>query len=119
MDETGKKGEDMARDYLVAKGYGILDLNWRHGRKEIDIVARQGNEIVVVEVKTRTENYAEEPWKAVDNGKIKNIVEVADSWLRIHKVDLEARFDVISIMLKKDGSHTLEHFEGAFLPPVN
>lgn len=109
----------MAREYLVSKGYRILDLNWHHGHKEIDIVAKQGDEIVVVEVKTRAENYAEEPWEAVTNSKIRNIVEVADAWLRIHKVDVETRFDVISILLKKDGSYTLEHFEGAFLPPLN
>ncbi len=119
LDDAGRRGEEMAREYLVAKGYNILDFNWHHGHKEIDIVARQGDEIVVVEVKTRAENYAEEPWAAVTNFKIRNIVEVADAWLRIHKVDLEARFDVISILLKKDGSYSLEHFEGAFLPPVN
>ena len=118
-ENIGKKGEEMAREHMAAKGYSILDLNWHHGHKEIDIVARQGNEIVVVEVKTRAENYAEEPWEAVTSSKIRNIVEVADAWLRIHKVDLEARFDVISILLKKDGSYSLEHFEGAFLPPVN
>lgn len=109
----------MAREYLITKGFSILDLNWRHGHKEVDIVARLGDEIVVVEVKTRGENYAEKPYEAVTNSKIKNIVEVADAWLRIHKVDLETRFDVISILLKKDGSFLLEHFEGAFLPPVN
>ena len=119
IEDTGKKGEEMAREYLVAKAYSILDFNWHHGHKEIDIVARQGDEIVVVEVKTRAENYAEEPWEAVTSSKIRNIVEVADAWLRIHKVDLEVRFDVISILLKKDGRYSLEHFEGAFLPPVN
>jgi putative endonuclease len=117
--DTGRKGEEMARDYLVGKGFSILDLNWRRGHKEIDIVARQGDEIVVVEVKTRTENYAEKPWEAVTDYKIKNIVEVADAWLRIHKVDLDTRFDVISILLFKDGSFSLEHIEGAFLPPVD
>lgn len=119
FEEMGKKGEEIAKFYLIDKGYTILDLNWHFGHKEIDIVARQGDEIVVVEVKTRAPNYAEEPWEAVNNSKIRNIVEVTDAWLRCNKVDLETRFDVISILLSKDGSHTLEHFEGAFLPPVN
>jgi putative endonuclease len=118
-DDMGKKGEEMACAYLTDKGYSILDTNWHHGHKEVDIVARYQKEIVVVEVKTRAENYAEEPWEAVTPSKIRNIVEVADVWLRQNKVDLETRFDVISILLKKDGSHTLEHFEGAFIPPVN
>ena len=118
-DELGKKGEEIAREHLISKGYRILDVNWRFGHKEIDVVARQGDEIVVVEVKTRLENYTVEPWEAVTTSKIRNIVEVADAWLRIHQVDLETRFDVISVVIKKDGSHLLEHFEGAFLPPVN
>jgi putative endonuclease len=118
-DELGKKGEEIAREHLIFCGYKILDLNWRHGHKEIDVVARQGEEIVVVEVKTRLENYTVEPWEAVTTSKIRNIVEVADEWLRIHQIDLETRFDVISVVIKKDGSHLLEHFEGAFIPPVN
>ncbi len=118
-DDMGKKGEEIAKFYLIDKGFTILDINWHHGHKEIDIVAKQGNEIVVVEVKTRAENYAEEPWEAVTSSKIRNIVEVAEAWLRVNKVDLETRFDVISILLKKDGTNTVEHFEGAFIPPVN
>jgi putative endonuclease len=118
-DDMGRKGEALAVAYLTKKGYRILDTNWRHGHKEIDIIARLRDEIIVTEVKTRAENYAEEPWEAVTPSKIRNIVEVADVWLRINKVDLETRFDVISILLKKDGSHTLDHFEGAFIPPVN
>jgi putative endonuclease len=118
-EDLGKKGEAIAREYLAVNGYRILEINWHHGHKEIDIVARQGEEIVVVEVKTRMENYAEEPWEAVTTAKIRNIVEVADAWLRMHNVDLETRFDVISILLTREGGHTLEHFEGAFLPPVN
>jgi putative endonuclease len=119
LDDLGPKGEEIARLFLATNGYRILDTNWRYGHKEIDIVARQGDEIVVVEVKTRLENYAMEPWEAVTSGKIRNIVEVADAWLRFHKVDLETRFDVISVVLNRDGSHHLEHFEGAFIPPVN
>ena len=118
-DELGKKGEEIVREHLIFSGYKILDVNWRHGHKEIDVVARQGEEIVVVEVKTRLENYTVEPWEAVTTSKIRNIVEVADAWLRIHQIDLETRFDVISVVIKKDGSHLLEHFEGAFIPPVN
>jgi putative endonuclease len=118
-DDMGRKGEAIAADYITKKGYRILDTNWRHGHKEIDIIARLKDEIVVIEVKTRAENYAEEPWEAVTPSKIRNIVEVADVWLRINHVDLETRFDVISILINKDGSHALEHFEGAFIPPVN
>ena len=60
-DELGKKGESIAREYLLSKGYQVLDQNWRWRRKEIDIVARQGAEIVIVEVKTRLANFSAEP----------------------------------------------------------
>ena len=118
-DDLGKKGEAIAQIYLLGKGYLLLDINWHYGHKEIDIVARQGMEIVVVEVKTRMENYAEEPWEAITTSKIRNIVEVADAWVIRHNSEMETRFDVISIVMKRDGSHVLEHFEGAFTPPVN
>ena len=118
-NELGKRGEEIARDYLLHKGYQILDQNWRWRRKEIDLVARHGEEIVVVEVKTRVENFSAEPYESVTMKKIRNIVEVADRWLRYHQTDLECRFDVISITVKKDGSHTLEHFAGAFTAPLN
>ncbi len=118
-DELGKRGEEIARDYLLHVGYQILDQNWRWRRKEIDIVAKQGEEIVIVEVKTRHENFSAEPYESVTMKKIRNIVEVADHWLRFHKTDLECRFDVISITVKKDGKHTLEHFAGAFTAPLN
>ena len=118
-EDLGKKGEAIAKEYLIDKSYLILDLNWHWGHKEIDIVARQGSEIVVVEVKARLENYVVEPWEAITSSKIRNIVEVTDAWLRVNKVDLETRFDVISVVFNKDGSHLIEHFEGAFIAPVN
>jgi putative endonuclease len=118
-DELGKRGEEIARAYLLSIGYQILEQNWRWHRKEIDIVASQGEEIVFVEVKTRVENFSAEPYESVTMKKIRNIVEVADHWLRYHKTDSECRFDVISITVKKDGSHTLEHFTGAFTAPLN
>ena len=118
-DDLGEMGESIAREHLMNSGYLILDTNWHWGHKEIDIVARTGNEIVVVEVKTRDENYTVEPWEAVNLSKIRNIVEVADHWLRYNKIDLETRFDIISIVVNRDKSHSLEHFEGAFIAPVN
>ena len=118
-EDLGRHGETLARDYLLQNGYRILDTNWHLGHKEIDIVALQGKEIVVVEVKTREENFAVEPWESVTPSKIRNIVEVADAWLKYNREDRETRFDVISIVMAKEGGHTLEHFEGAFLPPVN
>ena len=118
-DELGLKGEEIAAAHLIKEGYKILARNWFYDHKEIDIIARQGDEIVIVEVKTREGNYFEEPWEAVSIRKIRNLVDVADAWLNQYKIDLETRFDVISIIFSDDVNYELTHFPGAFTPPVN
>ncbi|MEI6677026.1 MAG: YraN family protein [Mariniphaga sp.] len=117
--ELGKKGEEIAVAYLKKEGYKILARNWFHDHKEIDIIAKQGEEIVIVEVKTRDGDYFEEPWEAVSTKKIRNLVDAADAWLNQKEIDLETRFDVISIVFSNDVKYELSHFTGAFIPPVN
>ena len=117
--ELGKKGEEIAVGYLKKEGYQIFERNWFYDHKEIDIIAKQGEEIVIVEVKTREGDYFEEPWEAVSTKKIRNLVEAADAWLIYKQVDLETRFDVISIVFSDDINYELKHFPGAFIPPVN
>jgi len=118
-DELGKKGEEIAASYLIKNGYKILARNWFYDRKEIDIIAQQNDEIVIVEVKTREGDYFEEPWEAVSTRKIRNLVDVADAWLNQKKIDRETRFDVISIIFSDDVNYELTHFQDAFIPPVN
>ncbi|MCE1198909.1 MAG: YraN family protein [Marinilabiliales bacterium] len=115
----GRRGEELAREYLESQGYSILSVNWHYGHRELDIVASMGEEIVMVEVKTRFEDFQEEPWEAVTTGKIRHLVAAADAWLNLHQEDRETRFDVVSVVLMRDGTHHLDHFMGAFIPPVN
>ena len=117
--ELGIKGEEIAAGYLKKEGYKILARNWFYDHKEIDIIAQQGDEIVIVEVKTREGDYFEEPWEAVSTHKIRNLVDVADAWLNERQIDLETRFDVISIVFSDDVKYELTHFPGAFIPTVN
>jgi putative endonuclease len=117
--ELGMKGEEIAVAYLKKEGYKILARNWFYDHKEIDIISQLNNEIVIVEVKTREGDYFEEPWEAVSAKKIRNIVDVADAWLNHHCIDLETRFDVISIIFSDDVNYELTHFPGAFIPPIN
>ena len=117
--ELGKKGEEIAALYLLGEGYVVLERNWYWDHKEIDIIAQQGDEIVIVEVKTREGDYFEEPWEAVSTKKIRNLVEVAEAWLIWKKVNLETRFDVISIIFSDETNYTLTHFPNAFNSPVN
>jgi putative endonuclease len=72
-NETGKRGEEIAADYLLSKGYIILETNWRYKNLEADIIATIDNTLVVAEVKTRKTNYFGEPETFVNKQKQKNL----------------------------------------------
>ena len=112
--DLGNRGEDMAVDYLVAKGYAILDRNWRSGHKEIDIVARDGDVLVAVEVKTRKTDTFGEPELAVGALKQRKLMWAMDAYMRHHGLDLDVRFDIVSIIVTDSGRH-IEHLEDAFI----
>ena len=116
-NETGKQGEDAAIRYLEDKGYKMLETNWRFHRFELDIVATFNNELIIVEVKTRSGNYLVSPEKAVDDRKIRRIVTAADAYARKHGINLPIRFDVLCL-IKKGQSYEFEHFEDAFFAPI-
>ncbi|MDR1723682.1 MAG: YraN family protein [Tannerella sp.] len=117
-NETGKKGEAVAQEFLGKKGYRILDTNWRFHHYELDIVATNGEELIVVEVKTRSENYLLTPESSVDGRKIRRIVTAADAYIRMKDIDLPVRFDIV-ILIKKGTDFQVEnHLEDAFYAPV-
>ena len=116
--DFGKIGEDLAVELLVNKGYRILDRNWRSGHKEIDIVAMDGDILVVVEVKTRKTNSFGDPDIAVGVLKQRLLAWAADAYIRYHNLDVNIRFDVVSIVIT-DKKHIIEHIEDAFVVSVN
>lgn len=116
-NDIGQWGESIARDYLVARGYAILDSNVHVGHKELDIVAIKGNRIIFVEVKTRSDKFID-PAGTIDSKKINRIVRAADSFIRSHKIPHEAQFDIIIIIGTPEGDHTIEHIPDAFMPPL-
>ena len=109
----GKIGEDLAAQYLIDKGYVILDRNWRAYRKEIDIIAIDGKDIVFVEVKTRQDDEYGSPEMAVNRQKRSHIYAAASSYYYKNKISLDVRFDIISI-LYHHGSPEIEHIVDAF-----
>ena len=115
--ETGEIAEGLAKDYLVKKGYKILEMNWYHGHLELDIVAQDKEELVIVEVKSRNGLRYEHPSEAVTNSKIKRIVEAADAYLIEKELDIDTRFDVITVIFFDD-RFELEHFKDAFYPTM-
>jgi len=117
-NEFGKKGEEIAAEYLQKKGYKILETNWSSGKNEIDIIAREGKYIVVVEVKARHSNFAGEPETAVTRDKQKALFGAANDYVRIMNIDEEVRFDIISILVVK-GKEQINHIEDAFYPTLS
>lgn len=117
QNQTGKEGEMAARNYLQKKGYLILHANWHFHHYELDIVAQHGQELVVVEVKTRSARPLLEPEDAVDEKKIKRTVAAADAYIRYFNCDLPVRFDVITLLKDSSGYHIQDHIEDAFYPP--
>lgn len=115
--DFGKLGEEIAVNYLTAKGYRILERNWRSGHKEIDIIAMDGDTLVVVEVKTRKSNFFGDPDLAVGADKQRLLVWAADAYVRYRDLDVEVRFDVVSIVIT-DNDQRIEHIEDAFYPTV-
>ena len=114
-NDFGKLGEELAVDYLTGKGYEILERNWRNIHKEIDIIAKDGKFLVIVEVKTRQTDEYGEPDIAVTRKKQRMLIAAANAYITRNKLDVETRFDIISIILK-DSEPVIEHIEDAFLP---
>lgn len=115
--KLGPEGEELAAGYLVDKGFKILERNWTRGKNEIDIIARGEGFVVFVEVKTRTEGFFDEPVNAVTRNKQKSIIFAAEGYMKRLDYDMECRFDVITIVLKKN-DFSIEHIPDAFYPTL-
>lgn len=111
----GAYGEELATTFLAAKGFRIIDRNYRCKGGEVDIVAGDGRTIVFVEVKTRRSHTFGVPQLAVTPFKQRQIMKAALTWLAQHRSkDAPARFDVIAITLSANGEPIIEHIENAF-----
>ena len=117
-NELGALGEQIAVDYLIERGYQIIERNWSNGHKEIDIIAKDDDTIVIVEVKTRQSTYLVEPETAVDVFKQRNLIWAANSYVKRNQYDNDVRFDIISIVIDKNNEKRIEHIEDAFYPSL-
>lgn len=98
---NGRQGENIAKRFLIKKGYRIIEVNYRCRRGEIDIIASNDNRICFVEVKTRNSLIYGRPFESVNYFKQNRIRKIAQHFLILNKQyqDLSLRFDVISIYL--------------------
>ncbi len=113
-NDTGKQGELLAVNSLKDKGFEILETNWRFKNLEADIIAKKDDCLVIVEVKTRQSAYFGEPETFVNKQKQKNLIKTANEYIERSKLEVEVRFDIISVIIGKQ-QHQINHIEDAFL----
>ena len=115
-NELGKWGEQVAADYLAAEGYRIVERDWHIGHRDIDIVAMDCDELVIVEVKTRRANALIAPELAVDKQKMKSLAAATRAFVKQRRLGLPLRFDIIAVTETSDGQPEINHIKNAFVP---
>lgn len=113
---TGEKGEDIAVAYLKEQGYTILETNYRHRRAEIDIIAKDKDILVFVEVKSRTGDTFGDPESFIDQRKEELMADAASFYMEENNYNWEMRFDFISVLFAYDDIYKVTHFKDAFFP---
>ncbi|MBT8280461.1 MAG: YraN family protein [Muriicola sp.] len=113
QQELGRRGEDMAVQWLKNKGYNIKEKNFRFGKAEIDIIAEKDGILAVVEVKMRRKGYLGLLADAVNLNQRKRIIRATDHYVLTNDLDVEVRFDII-LLLHQNQKFTLEHLKNAF-----
>jgi len=114
-NEIGLQGEKLAVEFLIKKGYKIIKSNWRFKHKEVDIIARDKGELVIVEVKLRSTDYFGDPSETVTLKKQRFLIEAAEAYLETISEEPEVRFDVISI-IAENNNFKFDHITDAFCP---
>ncbi len=109
----GAHGEDLAARHLAQQGLVVLDRNWRCEAGEIDLVLRDGDVLVICEVKTRSSTDYGEPLEAVTDVKVARLRRLAVQWVResrVHPRDI--RIDVVGVLQPRQGPAQIEHVAG-------
>lgn len=118
-DPIGIIGETEAAKMLEAKGFKILEHNWRMGHLEVDLIAASKTEIVFAEVKARTSTFGNRmPEEYVDEDKKRRMTAAANAYIKYHKIEKTPRFDIIGLIVHpQTGEITYRgHLENAFMP---
>lgn len=114
LRKYGDTGEDVATDYLLRKGYRLLERNWTAAHHEVDIIMQDGDWLVMVEVKTRRSDRFADPIRAIDDEKLWNLLEAAKAYRQQHPdtYKLNVRIDAVCIV----GAHceSIEHLIDPF-----
>ena len=114
-DALGRRGEAIAARYLVGAGLSIVESNWRCPQGEIDLVARDGDELVFVEVKTRSSVAFGHPLEAITAAKLARLRRLAAAWCEAHPGNHDRiRIDAVAVIARTLGVIEVEHLERVF-----
>jgi putative endonuclease len=117
-NEIGLRGENLACEFLVTKGYEIVARNWRFKRAEVDIIAKLGDIYVFIEVKAKTYDYYGDPSESITQRKEDFLIDAATQYCIEIGHGWEVRFDIISIIFHPNYSNSLNHYIDAFFPGI-
>ena len=112
-NELGKKGEDLAIDFLLKHGYKILSRNYIFQKAEVDIIAQKDDVLAIIEVKTRSTNVFGNPQDFLKPKQIQRIVKAVDNFVTSNQLEVEVRLDIIAIV-KNGHQFDIEHLENAY-----
>lgn len=112
-NQLGKKGEQLAVDFLLNKGYEITERNYRFDKAEVDIIAKKENILAIIEVKTRSTADFGNPQDFVKPKQIQRLVKAVDEYVTVNGLNVEVRFDIVAI-IKEGKVFNIEHLENAF-----
>jgi len=113
-NELGQLGESIAKDFLLQKGYKILATNYRYKRSEVDLIVKDGETMVFIEVKTRSDDFLYDPEKAMTPQKEAQIRQGAVAYMRKVGHEWAIRFDVVAIVVRDAERYEVRHTEDAF-----
>lgn len=111
--QLGRQGEAAAAAFLIQNGHQILEQNYRYLKAEVDVIALKKNCLIAVEIKTRSSDFFGAPESFLKPKQQQRIVTAIDYFVKQNNLNVEVRFDVISV-LKKGGNFQIKHIKNAF-----
>lgn len=115
--ELGKRGETIARAFVLENQMQVLTANFRWRKQEIDLIVQDQDDLVIIEVKTRQHDSYGAPETSVNKVKQRNLIKAANAYVQENQLDLDVRFDVISIIHNAYETR-IDHIKNAFYPTL-
>lgn len=114
-NELGKWGEDIAAAFVDKKGYEILQRDWKSGHHDLDIIAKDEDTLVIIEVKTRRNRLFGNPEEAIDYKKRQSLLSATNHFVKSHHINVPVRFDIISIVGTIGSTPEIDHIKDVTL----